>query len=73
MTIEPTILESVATHLGMPRHEINAETAIGWQSMGEINNDVCFALMVNISTVDAMACKTVGDYAALVSKAKMAK
>ena len=66
MKAETTVIQIVAKHARLPISEIHADTALIWNLMNEINDDVCFALLANINTMDALACKTVGQYVSLV-------
>lgn len=68
MTAEQTIIEIIAQHAQLPERDVHPDTALSWNWMSDINNDVCFALLANISTPDALACKTVAQYLHLVSR-----
>lgn len=68
MTVESTIIQIISKHMRLPEAEITHETQLSWSLMNEINNDVCFALLANINTIDALACKTVGQYLLLATK-----
>ncbi|SHF32055.1 hypothetical protein SAMN02745117_01723 [Lampropedia hyalina DSM 16112] len=68
MTSEQTIIEIIAQHAHLSERDIRPDTALSWSLMSDINNDVCFALLANISTPDALACKTVAQYLHLVSR-----
>lgn len=67
MKAETTIIQIISSHVRMHPSEITKETHLNWSLMSEINNDVCFALLANINTMEAIACKTVGQYLSLVS------
>lgn len=67
MKAETTIIQIISSHARMHPSDITKETHLNWSLMSEINNDVCFALLANINTMEAIACKTVGQYLSLVS------
>ena len=67
MKVEKTIIQIISSHVRLHPAEITQETALNWSLMSDINNDVCFALLANINTMEAIACKTVGQYVSLVT------
>lgn len=68
MTPEATIIQIIAQHAQLGLGDVSDDTALNWSLISDINNDVCLALLANISTPDALACKTVGQYITLVRR-----
>ena len=73
MKAETTIIEIISTHMRLHPTEVTHETNLNWNLMSEINNDVCFALLTNINTMDALTCKNVGQYLLLVTNKLISK
>ncbi|WP_130466459.1 hypothetical protein [Corticibacter populi] len=64
MTLERQIALIIGRETGL--QDVGPETRLDWQQARDVNDTVCIQLNLNIGTIEAMHCRTVGDYIELV-------
>lgn len=67
MTVDQQVVRIVAAVLGTSPGEVEGATPLrDWSQLATINDETCMALNINIGTMVAGQCRTVGEYVTLV-------